>query len=195
MRHGRGHHTNLRTVPILCVALPEDTLEVRQVLMYRKEFEGSTPRQRRAGEKESYACGAGADGNRSAHHGCPSLRFSPFARPLFLTATGYAHSETLARWTGLPCAHADAVGVRWFAAIGSKRKVCLCDRWASFTANRLTGRKADRSRAPLPPRKYWRRSSRRVLDDVQVGRTGILTPWRDQNMFVGGATVTNATLQ
>ena len=210
---------NLRTVRAIPLRLPKaaDTgdLEVRgEVLYYTKDFEKLNERQRAAGEKE-FA------NPRNAAAGSLRLLDSRITaqRPLrfFAYGVGYAartkwktHGELLDRLAecGFPvCAERRlAKGVDgllgYYKAVGQKReRLPYAIDGVVYKVNRLDWQ--DRlgfvSRAPrfaLAHKYPAEEQTTQVLKiEVQVGRTGVLTPVaRLKPVEVGGATVTNATL-
>jgi len=208
---------NLRTVRSipLQVALPKETLEVRgEVLMYRKEFEAFNARQRAAGEKEfvnprNAAAGAVRQLDSRITATRP-LRFFAYALAHFSGAHPATHSETLRLLAdlGFPvCPDADVVDgaaglLKYYERIGRKREsLPYAIDGVVYKVNRLDWQEklGFVSRAPrfaLAHKYPAEEQSTEVLGiDVQVGRTGILTPVaRLKPVFVGGVTVTNATL-
>jgi len=210
---------NLRTVRAIPLRLPKaadtEDLEVRgEVLYYTKDFDKLNERQRAAGEKE-FA------NPRNAAAGSLRLLDSRITaqRPLrfFAYGVGYAarttwktHGELLDRLAecGFPvCAERRlAKGVDgllgYYKAIGQKRdRLPYAIDGVVYKVNRLDWqeRLGFVSRAPrfaLAHKYPAEEQTTEVLKiEVQVGRTGVLTPVaRLKPVEVGGATVTNATL-
>ena len=204
---------NLRTIRSLPLKLGNENLEVRgEVLMYRSDFERLNQRQREAGQKEyvnprNAAAGAvrQLDSRITAAR---RLRF--FAYALISESTLPTHSQALDRLgaLGFPvCKERDAVSgveglLAYYARIGRMReKLPYAIDGVVYKVNRLDWqeRLGFVSRAPrfALAHKYpaEEQTTRVVGIEVQVGRTGALTPVaRLQPVFVGGVTVTNATL-
>jgi DNA ligase (NAD+) len=210
---------NLRTVRAIPLRLPKaadtEDLEVRgEVLYYTRDFEKLNARQRAAGEKE-FA------NPRNAAAGSLRLLDSRITaqRPLrfFAYGVGYAarakwktHGELLDRLAecGFPvCAERRlAKGVDgllgYFEAIGQKRdRLPYAIDGVVYKVNRLDwqerlGFVARAPRFALAHKYPAEEQTTEVLRiEVQVGRTGVLTPVaRLKPVEVGGATVTNATL-
>ena len=207
---------NLRTVrsiPQFIKAAGQ--LEVRgEVLMFRKEFEQLNARQREAGEKEyvnprNAAAGAvrQLDSRITARR---QLRFFAYAlaqipanmppthsRALeYLEDLGFPVSEEIDVVQGVPGL------VAYYERMASKRdRLPFAIDGVVYKVNRLDWQEklGYVSRAPrfaLAHKYPAEEQATEVLGiDVQVGRTGILTPVaRLKAVFVGGATVTNATL-
>ena len=205
---------NLRTVGSipLKIATKED-LEVRgEVLMYRRDFDALNERQRAAGQKEyvnprNAAAGAvrQLDSRITASR---RLRF--FAYALVSESGAGSHSKALDRLAklGFPvCKERDTVsGVEgllgYYARIGKQReKLPYAIDGVVYKVNRLDWqeRLGYVSRAPrfaLAHKYPAEEQSTEVLAiEVQVGRTGALTPVAKlKPVFVGGVTVSNATL-
>jgi DNA ligase (NAD+) len=212
---------NLRTVRSIPLRLTGEAiparLEVRgEVLMFRAGFEAMNERQRANGEKEFVNPRNAAAG--SLRQLDPKMTAQ---RPLRFFAYGVAqisaispapalHSELMDRlgaW-GLPLAHeravvAGAAGLAgYYATLAAQRHALPYDiDGVVYKVNRL----ADQdtlgfvSRAPrfAIAHKFPAEEALTVVEaiDVQVGRTGALTPVaRLAPVFVGGVTVTNATL-
>ena len=208
---------NLRTVRSipLRIGIPADTLEVRgEVLMYRREFDELNARQREAGEKEyvnprNAAAGAvrQLDSRITANR---PLRFFAYAVAQSSAPLPATHSATLQRLAelGFPvCSDVDVVQgteglLQYYERIGRKReRLPFAIDGVVYKVNRLDWQEklGFVSRAPRSAvaHKYpAEEQATEVLGvDVQVGRTGILTPVaRLKPVFVGGVTVTNATL-
>jgi len=210
---------NLRTVRTLPLRLPAaaDTqdLEVRgEVVMLLRDFEKLNQRQRDAGAREF------ANPRNAAAGSLRQLDSRVTAsRPLnfFAYGVGWAadarwktHAETLDRLESLgfrASAERDVVkGVdgllRYFEAMGRKRgRLPYAIDGVVYKVNRLDWQQSLGfvSRAPryALAHKYpaEEQATRVVAIDVQVGRTGALTPVaRLEPVLVGGVTVTNATL-
>jgi DNA ligase (NAD+) len=210
---------NLRTVRGIPLHLPagSDTadLEVRgEILMYRREFDALNARQRAAGEKEFVNPRNAAAGSLRQLDSKVTA-----ARPLRFFAYGAA-GETSGRWPlhsvmldrlaelGFPVARERSLAtgaeelLEYFAAIGRGRdSLPYGIDGVVYKVNRTDWqqRLGYVSRAPryALAHKYPAEEQVTVVTgiDVQVGRTGALTPVaRLQPVFVGGVTVTNATL-
>jgi DNA ligase (NAD+) len=205
---------NLRTVRSIPLQVKEnETLEVRgEVLMYRRDFEGLNERQREAGQKEyvnprNAAAGAirQLDSRITASR---RLRF--FAYALVSESASGTHSAALDRLEklGFPVSKErdvmpDIEGVlKYYERIGGIRaKLPYAIDGVVYKVNRLDWqeRVGFVSRAPrfaLAHKYPAEEQTTEVLGiEVQVGRTGTLTPVaRLKPVFVGGVTVTNATL-
>ena len=214
---------NLRTVRSIPLRLQASQgrqvpqfLEVRgEVLMLRHDFERMNERAREAGEKEfANPRNAAAGSVRQLDPRITArrpLRFFAYAlaglegQPMPAT-----HAEVLDRlrdW-GFPVAAERAVVrgaaglLRYYDEIGSRRAALPYDiDGVVYKVNRLADqeRLGYVSRAPrfAIAHKYPAQEElTEVLDiEVQVGRTGAITPVaRLKPVFVGGVTVTNATL-
>ena len=210
---------NLRTIRSIPLHLPRaaDTadLEVRgEVLIYTADFARLNERQRRAGEKEF------ANPRNAAAGSLRQLDSKVTAqRPLRFFAYGvgaapHAHWQTVAEMLdrlvelGFPVCKERRVAegadglLRFFEDIGRRRlRLPYAIDGVVYKVNRLDwqARLGFVSRAPrfalahkYPPEEQ----ATEVLGiDVQVGRTGALTPVaRLKPVLVGGVTVTNATL-
>ena len=210
---------NLRTVRSIPLRVPDaaDTreLEVRgEVLMYRQDFDALNARQREAGEKEyvnprNAAAGAVRQLDSRITAGRP-LRFFAYAVSHSSEARWATHSQSLARLSGLGfpvCPDRDVVqGVegllKYYKRIGRTRdRLPYAIDGVVYKVNRLDwqGRLGFISRAPRFALAHKYPAEEQVTQvlaiDVQVGRTGALTPVaRLKPVFVGGVTVTNATL-
>ncbi|HKU48167.1 MAG TPA: NAD-dependent DNA ligase LigA [Burkholderiales bacterium] len=211
---GEDVTANLRTVRSIPLKISENKdFEVRgEVLMYRKDFEAMNARQREAGQKEyvnprNAAAGAVRQLDPRITASRP-LRF--FAYALISESPAKTHSQALdglAR-LGFPvCKERDVVpdveGVlKYYARIGRMReRLPYAIDGVVYKVNRLDWqeRVGYVSRAPrfALAHKYpaEEQSTEVVGIEVQVGRTGALTPVaRLKPVFVGGVTVTNATL-
>jgi DNA ligase (NAD+) len=210
---GEDVTANLRTVRSIPLKIKGENLEVRgEVLMYRSDFDALNERQREAGQKEyvnprNAAAGAirQLDSRITASR---RLRF--FAYAVVSEPGSQTHSQALDRLKklGFPvCAERDVVrGVDgllgYYAKIGRMReKLPYAIDGVVYKVNRLDWqeRLGFVSRAPrfaLAHKYPAEEQSTEVLGiEVQVGRTGALTPVaRLKPVFVGGVTVTNATL-
>jgi DNA ligase (NAD+) len=210
---------NLRTVRSIPLRVPDaaDTreLEVRgEVLMYRQDFDALNARQREAGEKEyvnprNAAAGAVRQLDSRITAGRP-LRFFAYAVSHSSEARWATHSQSLGRLSelGFPvCPDRDVVqGVegllKYYKRIGRTRdRLPYAIDGVVYKVNRLDwqGRLGFISRAPRFALAHKYPAEEQVTQvlaiDVQVGRTGALTPVaRLKPVFVGGVTVTNATL-
>jgi DNA ligase (NAD+) len=205
---------NLRTVGSIPLKLSKkEDLEVRgEVLMYRSDFDKLNERQRAAGQKEyvnprNAAAGAvrQLDSRITATR---RLRF--FAYALASESASGTHSEALDRLAklGFPvCKERDTVSgvdglLGYYARIGKMReRLPYAIDGVVYKVNRLDWqqRLGFVSRAPrfaLAHKYPAEEQTTEVLGiEVQVGRTGTLTPVaRLKPVFVGGVTVTNATL-
>lgn len=211
---------NLRTVRSIPLRLqgghPLRLLEVRgEVLMLRRDFEKMNERARAAGEKEfANPRNAAAGSLRQLDPRITAqrpLRFYAYALAgLEGRAMPATHAEVLEllRGWGFPVAAERAVVsgagglLRFYNEIGAKREKLPYDiDGVVYKVNRL----ADQdilgyvSRAPrfAIAHKYPAQEEMTVVEgiEVYVGRTGTLTPVaRLKPVFVGGVTVTNATL-
>jgi DNA ligase (NAD+) len=211
---------NLRTVRSIPLRLQgegmPDFLEVRgEVLMLRRDFERMNERAREAGEKEfANPRNAAAGSVRQLDPRITAkrpLRFFAYAlaglEGQAMPATHDAVLERLRGW-GFPVAAERAVVrgaaglLRYYGEIGARRAALPYDiDGVVYKVNRLADqeRLGYVSRAPrfAIAHKYPAQEEiTEVLDiEVQVGRTGAITPVaRLKPVFVGGVTVTNATL-
>jgi DNA ligase (NAD+) len=210
---------NLRTVRSIPLRLPRapDTrdLEVRgEVLITRHEFAALNERQRAAGDKEFVnARNAAAGSLRQLDSRITAqrpLRF--FAYGVGETPAGApaTHSKVLERLAalGFPVAKERDVAqgveglLAYYARIGAQRdKLPYAIDGVVYKVDRLDwqeqlGYVARAPRFALAHKYPAEEQETEVLDiEVQVGRTGALTPVaRLRPVFVGGVTVTNATL-
>jgi DNA ligase (NAD+) len=210
---GEDVTANLRTVHSIPLKISQANLEVRgEVLMYRRDFEALNERQRRAEQKEyvnprNAAAGAirQLDSRITASR---RLRF--FAYALVSESASGTHSAALDRLEklGFPvCKERDVVPdveglLKYYAKIGRMRdKLPYAIDGVVYKVNRLDWQERIGfvSRAPrfaLAHKYPAEEQTTEVLGiEVQVGRTGALTPVaRLKPVFVGGVTVTNATL-
>ncbi|CAB3789440.1 DNA ligase [Paraburkholderia caffeinitolerans] len=217
---GENVTENVRTIRSLPLRLKGQrvpkVLDVRgEVLMFRRDFDRMNERQREAGQKEF------ANPRNAAAGSLRQLDSKITAqRPLSFFAYGIGglegepmpatHSELLDWYAemGLPVNSERAVAkgaqglLEFFRAVGEKRESLPYDiDGVVYKVNRRD--EQDRlgfvSRAPrfalahkFPAQEAL---TKVVAIDVQVGRTGAITPVaRLEPVFVGGATVTNATL-
>ena len=205
---------NLRTVASIPLRLKKTLdLEVRgEILMYRRDFEALNERQRAAEQKEyvnprNAAAGAirQLDSRITASR---RLRF--FAYALISDSAAGTHSAALDRLDqlGFPvCRERDTVSgvdglLDYYARIGALRaRLPYAIDGVVYKVNRLDWqeRLGFVSRAPrfaLAHKYPAEEQTTEVLGiELQVGRTGTLTPVaRLKPVFVGGVTVTNATL-
>ena len=206
----------VRTVPLrLPVAADTDDLEVRgEVVMFLRDFEKLNERQRDAGAKEF------ANPRNAAAGSLRQLDSRITAkRPLNFFAYGVGsitneglktHAETLDRLEAMGfqvSAERDVVSgvdgvLQYFEKMRGKRNgLPYAIDGVVYKVNRLDWQQSLGfvSRAPryALAHKYpaEEQSTRVVSIDVQVGRTGALTPVaRLEPVLVGGVTVTNATL-
>jgi len=210
---------NLRTVRNIPLRLIGPHIPVRlevrgEALIYRREFERMNAQQRAVGAKEFVNPRNAAAG--SLRQLDPRLTAK---RPLRFLAYGVAQSsdplpEThaalmgqLAVW-GLPVAEERAVArglsglLAYYTRIGAARDAMPYDiDGVVYKVNRLADQEALGyvSRAPrfAVAHKFPAQEALTTVEaiDIQVGRTGALTPVaRLAPVFVGGVTVTNATL-
>ena len=209
---------NLRTVHAIPLGLPKDAnvreLEVRgEVIMFRADFEKMNERQRAAGEKEFVNPRNAAAGSLRQFDSRITSR-----RPLRFFAYGVAEPDSSLRThsgvldslaaLGFPVAAerstvAGVVGLlAYFTRIGALRpKLPYAIDGVVYKVNRLDWQRqlGFVSRAPrfaVAHKFPAEEELTQVLGiDVQVGRTGAVTPVaRLKPVFVGGVTVTNATL-
>jgi DNA ligase (NAD+) len=200
-------------------ALPE-AIEIRgEVLMLKKDFEALNQAQEAAGEKRFVNPRNAAAG--SLRQLDPSItakrRLSFFAYGIgeFVDAVGQSvaietHSQWLAQlmaW-GLPVGEPRAAGLdiaglqQFYAQVMAKRSTLPFDidgvvyKLESLALQARAGYVSRAPRFAIAHKFPAEEASTELLDiDVQVGRTGALTPVaRLKPVFVGGVTVTNATL-
>jgi DNA ligase (NAD+) len=210
---------NLRTVRSIPLRLPRAPqtaeIEVRgEILMYRKDFDAMNARQRQAGEKafvnpRNAAAGAVRQLDSRITAARP-LRFFAYAVAHASRISWRTHAEALERLEalGFPvCPERDTVRgaeglLDYFLRLGRKRDgLPYAIDGVVYKVNRLDWqqRLGFVSRAPrfaLAHKYPAEEQTTEVLAiDVQVGRTGTLTPVaRLRPVFVGGVTVTSATL-
>ncbi|MDH4095470.1 MAG: NAD-dependent DNA ligase LigA [Betaproteobacteria bacterium] len=210
---------NLRTVRSIPLRLPQapDTrdLEVRgEVLITRREFAALNERQRAAGEKEFVNARNAAAGSLrqldSRVTALRPLRFFAYGVGEVPTGAPPTHAKVLERLAALGFPVAEERGVAhgvegllaYYVCIGAKRdKLPYAIDGVVYKVDRLDwqerlGYVARAPRFALAHKYPAEEQETEVLDiDVQVGRTGVLTPVaRLKPVFVGGVTVTNATL-
>ncbi|MEK7436051.1 MAG: NAD-dependent DNA ligase LigA [Pseudomonadota bacterium] len=211
---------NLRTVKSIPlrlsgVAVPE-LLEIRgEVLMYRRDFERMNQRQRANGEKQfvnprNAAAGSlrQLDSRITARR---PLRFFAYAVGVIEGAAAPETHSELEHWLeklGLPvCPERRVVSgapglLQYYGAIGARRADLPYDidgvvyKVNSLAAQERLGYVARAPRFAIAHKFPAEEASTEVQAiEVQVGRTGALTPVaRLKPVFVGGVTVTNATL-
>ena len=210
---------NLRTVRSIPLRLPRapDTrdLEVRgEVLITKRDFTTLNERQRAAGEKEFVnPRNAAAGGLRQLDSRISAqrpLRFFAYGVGEVPAGAASTHSQILGRLEelGFPVAKERDVArgadglLRYYAHIGAQRdRLPYGIDGVVYKVDRLDWQEqlGYVSRAPrfaLAHKYPAEEQETEVLDiEVQVGRTGALTPVaRLKPVFVGGVTVTNATL-
>jgi DNA ligase (NAD+) len=210
---------NLRTVrsiPLRLAKAPDTgDLEVRgEVIFYKRDFEKVNERQREAGQKEFVNPRNAAAGSLrlldSTITAKRPLRFFSYGVGIAAKARWKTHSEMLERLgeMGFPvCREREVVSgvdklLQFYKKIQAKREqLPYAIDGVVYKVNRLDWqeRLGYVSRAPrfAIAHKYpaEEQTTEVVAIDVQVGRTGVLTPTaRLKPVFVGGATVTNATL-
>jgi DNA ligase (NAD+) len=207
---------NLRTVRSIPLSISKgENLEVRgEVLMYRRDFDALNERQRQAGQKEyvnprNAAAGAVRQLDSRITASRP-LRFFAYAISEASRVDWSTHAEALdrLRTLGFPVCEERAVvpgmggALDYYAKIGRMReRLPYAIDGVVYKVNRLDWqeRLGFVSRAPrfALAHKYpaEEQTTEVVGIEVQVGRTGALTPVaRLKPVFVGGVTVTNATL-
>jgi DNA ligase (NAD+) len=211
---------NLRTVHSIPLRLTkrsahEDVLEVRgEVLMFKADFDTLNARQQKAGEKafvnpRNAAAGSlrQLDSRMTAQR---PLRFFAYAAERSGHVPWKTQEEMLERLValGFPvCAERAVVhgvdgALAYYAKIQSRRaKLPYAIDGVVYKVNRLDWQRqlGFVSRAPRFAIAHKYAAEEQVTQvlaiEVQVGRTGALTPVaRLQPVFVGGVTVTNATL-
>ena len=216
---GEDVSPNLRTVGAIPLRLPQDVdtrdLEVRgEVLMFGRDFDALNRRQRAAGLKEfvnprNAAAGSlrQLDSRITAQR---TLRFYAYGVGAAPGARWHTQAGILERLAalGFPVvADRDVVqGVdgllAYYARLGARRsKLPYGIDGVVYKVNRLDWqeRLGYVARAPRFALAHKYPAEEQVTEvlgiDVQVGRTGVLTPVaRLKPVFVGGVTVTNATL-
>jgi len=206
---------NLRTVRSIPLRIKSEDLEVRgEVLMYRRDFDSLNRRLRESGQKEyvnprNAAAGAVRQLDSRITASRP-LRFFAYAIAEASRVDWGTHSQALDRLArlGFPVCEERAVVsgaeglLKYYERIGRKReRLPYGIDGVVYKVNRLDWqeRLGFVSRAPrfaLAHKYPAEEQTTEVLGiEVQVGRTGALTPVaRLRPVFVGGVTVTNATL-
>ncbi|HEX5768887.1 MAG TPA: NAD-dependent DNA ligase LigA [Burkholderiales bacterium] len=212
---GEDITANLRTIRSIPLAVKATYLEVRgEVLMYRSDFDALNKRQREAGQKEyvnprNAAAGAVRQLDSRITASRP-LRFFAYAIANAERIDWKTQSQALERLAALGFAvsrERDVVDgaqglLEYYARIGRVReKLPYAIDGVVYKVNRLDWqeRLGFVSRAPrfALAHKYpaEEQTTEVVGIEVQVGRTGALTPVAKlKPVFVGGVTVTNATL-
>jgi DNA ligase (NAD+) len=212
---GEDVTANLRTVRSIPLRIKANDLEVRgEVLMYRRDFDALNQRQREAGQKEyvnprNAAAGAVRQLDSRITAARP-LRFFAYAIADAAHVDWKTQAQALDRLEalGFPvCKERDLVQgapglLKYYGRIGRLRdKLPYAIDGVVYKVNRLDWqeRLGFVSRAPrfaLAHKFPAEEQTTEVLGiEVQVGRTGALTPVAKlKPVFVGGVTVTNATL-
>jgi len=211
---------NLRTVHAIPLRLAKplaraDTLEVRgEVLIFTADFEALNARQRDSGEKAFVNPRNAAAGSlRQLDPGVTAkrpLRFFAYAAERSGGAAWNTHAEMLEHLIalGFPvCAERAVVSgidgaLMYYAGIQARRATLpYAIDGVVYKVNRLDWQRrlGFVSRAPRFAVAHKYPAEEQVTEviaiEVQVGRTGALTPVaRLRPVFVGGVTVTNATL-
>jgi DNA ligase (NAD+) len=211
---------NLRTVKSIPLRLrgkaPPGLLEVRgEVLMYRRDFDALNARQRASGDKEFANPRNAAAGSLrqldSRVTAARPLRFFAYAVGAIEAAAAPSSHSAVEDWLqslGLPVCperrvvHAVQGLMRFYQRMGKRRANLPYEiDGVVYKVNSLVSQQqlGHVSRAPrfAVAHKYpAEEANTEVLAiEVQVGRTGALTPVaRLAPVFVGGVTVTNATL-
>jgi DNA ligase (NAD+) len=210
---------NLRTVHAIPLRLPKgvdtEDLEVRgEVLYYTRDFEKLNERQRQAGEKEFANPRNGAAGSLrlldSRITAQRPLRFFAYGVGVAAKARWQTHSQMLDRLgdLGFPVSKERGVarGVEglmdFYKKIQAKREqLPYAIDGVVYKVNRLDWQQklGFVARAPRFAIAHKYPAEEQITEvlkiEVQVGRTGVLTPVaRLRPVEVGGVTVTNATL-
>ena len=206
----------IRAIPLHLAKRAPAVLEVRgEVMMFKREFERLNERQR-AKEEREYAnprnAAAGAlrqlDPRITAER---SLRFFAYGLGELQGAAEPATHSALLDWfagLGIPVARERAVvdGIagclRFYQAIGERRATLPYEidgvvyRVNSRADQQLLGYVSRAPRFAIAHKFPAQEAVTQLIGiDIQVGRTGALTPVaRLAPVFVGGVTVTNATL-
>ncbi len=207
----------VRTIPLRLTGRPPALIEVRgEVLMFRQDFENLNARQRQAGEKEFVNPRNAAAGSLrqldSRVTAARSLRFFAYGvadtTTVSLAPTFQGElMQLLADW-GVPVANEREIvsGARglldYYRRLGEMRDRMPYDiDGVVYKVDSLAwqGKLGFVSRAPrfAIAHKFPAQEALTTVEaiEVQVGRTGALTPVaRLAPVFVGGVTVTNATL-
>jgi DNA ligase (NAD+) len=217
---GEDVTANIRTVRAIPLRLHGDSvpavLEVRgEVLMFKADFNKLNQRQRDAGQKEFANPRNAAAGSLrqldSRITSQRSLRFFAYGIGLLEGAPMPASHSALLDWfceLGMPVAKERAVVtgaeglVGYYRDVGQRRAGLPYDiDGVVYKVNRVEDQQqlGFVSRAPrfALAHKFPAEEALTLVQDieVQVGRTGAITPVaRLQPVFVGGVTVTNATL-
>jgi DNA ligase (NAD+) len=204
---------NLRTVGSIPLKVEENDLEVRgEVLMYRADFDKLNERQRAAEQKEYVnprnAVAGAVRQLDSRITATRRLRFFAYALVSGGAATTHSGALDHLEKLGFPvCKERDTVAgvdglLGYYARIGKLRdKLPYAIDGVVYKVNRLDWqeRVGFVSRAPrfALAHKYpaEEQATEVVAIEVQVGRTGTLTPVAKlKPVFVGGVTISNATL-
>ncbi len=217
---GEDVSPNLRTIKSIPLRLQGSAvpklLEIRgEVLMYRRDFDRMNLRQRANGEKEfvnprNAAAGSlrQLDSRITAHR---QLRFFAYAVGVIEGAAAPGTHSELENWLdalGLPvCPERRVVSgaqglMRFYREIGARRAELPYDidgvvyKVNSLAAQERLGYVARAPRFAIAHKFPAEEATTEVQAiEVQVGRTGALTPVaRLKPVFVGGVTITNATL-
>jgi DNA ligase (NAD+) len=217
---GEDVTTNLRTVKSIPLrlrgtALPS-MLEVRgEILMYRRDFDSLNRRQRANGEKEFVNPRNAAAGSLrqldSRISASRPLRFFAYTVGVLEGGSEPGSHSALEDWLqtlGLPVCperrvvHAVRGLMEFYRSMGERRPGLPYDidgvvyKVNSIGAQRQLGYVSRAPRFAIAHKYPAEEANTEVLAiEVQVGRTGALTPVaRLAPVFVGGVTVTNATL-
>ena len=217
---GEDVTANLRTVKSIPLRLrgaaPPRLLEVRgEVLMYRRDFDSLNERQRANKEKEFANPRNAAAGSLrqldSRITAARPLRFFAYAVGVIEGATVPGSHSALEDWLqtlGLPVCperrvvHAVQGMMRYYQRLGERRAHLAYQidgvvyKVDSVAAQQRLGYVSRAPRFAVAHKFPAEEANTEVLAiEVQVGRTGALTPVaRLAPVFVGGVTVTNATL-
>ncbi|MDB5806008.1 MAG: ligase, NAD-dependent [Betaproteobacteria bacterium] len=217
---GEDVTSNVKTIRVIPLRLhtekPPRLLEVRgEVLLFRKDFDAIVKRQREAGEKEMVNPRNGAAGSLRQLDprvtATRPLRFFAYGAGVLEGAELPATHVELLDWyikLGLPVCEERALTtgaeglLAFYKRIGELRPTLPYDiDGVVYKVNRVDQQQTLGfvSRAPrfaLAHKFPAQEEITEVLDiTVQVGRTGAITPVaRLKPVFVGGVTVTNATL-
>lgn len=207
----------IRSIPLrLMTSTPPDVLEVRgEVLMFKSEFEALNQRQRQSGAKEfanprNAAAGSlrQLDSKITAQRG---LRFFAYGIGELVGAEMPVSHRALLDWyqtLGIPVCQEQAVVsgkealLQFYREIGEKRAELAYEidgvvyKVNHFDAQQHLGFVSRAPRFAVAHKFPAQEALTQVLGiEIQVGRTGAITPVaRLAPVFVGGVTVTNATL-
>ncbi|MFZ6874539.1 NAD-dependent DNA ligase LigA [Undibacterium sp. Di27W] len=207
----------IRSIPLrLQIENPPKILDVRgEVLMFKRDFEKLNQRQRDAGAKEfanprNAAAGSlrQLDSKITAHR---TLRFFAYGIGLLEGISVPASHRALLDWykqAGIPVCEENAVVsgasglLEFYKAIQTKRDNLdyeidgVVYKVNDFASQQSLGFVSRAPRFAIAHKFPAQEALTTVLDiEVQVGRTGAITPVaRLAPVFVGGVTVTNATL-